>query len=94
LQFLTRVGSLLLRNQTNLILEDFIKCRGFIVRIDLKQNVGDIFIDVILDGLDSSWMFDDKVTQVKYLILIEDIALAVFLTLSDPFVDGFSLHLK
>lgn len=92
MQFFTRVGSLMLGNQTNLILKDFVKCRGFMVRIDLKQNVGDIFIDVILDGLDSSWMFDDKVTKVKYLIFIEDIALAVFPTLSDPFVDIFSLH--
>ena len=62
------------------------------MRIDLKKDVGDIFIDVIFDGLDSSWMFENKVTKVKYLVFIEDIALAVFPTMSDPFVDGFSLH--
>ncbi len=62
------------------------------MRIDLKKDVGDIFIDVIFDGLDSSWMFENKFTKVKYLIFIEDIDFAVFPTLSDPFFDGFSLH--
>ncbi len=78
--------------ETDLILEDFGKCRRLMMRIDLEENVGNVFIYVIFDGLDSSWMFEDKVTEVKYLILIEDIALAVFFTLSDPFIDGFSLH--
>jgi len=64
-----------------------------IVWINLEKNVGDIFVDIVGESLSPTWMLFHKISQIVYLILIEEYWLVEFFAVSYPLLSRF-IHKK